>query len=213
MKKKIDNKGFSVALGLFDYINPIFYSLTAITIMRNLKPLMSPFLFTVFVIGAVVSIIFGFTIPTVKLIVGLGFMEFKMPVNLVAYVNTGIFVSGLSLFAHTFSINPIVIILIILVVAAALLMIYRKTGKINTIAVLIGAVGYILIYTSLITMAIRSAYYISIVLYAVAIVLFVILCSIGIKGNLMNPKVHWAIEIMNVVCQFSVALSTILLFA
>lgn len=148
MKEKVDNKGFSIALGLFDYINPIFYSITVLTIIRNLKPLMSMPLFIAFAIGAVISIIFGLTIPTVKLMVGLGIMEFKMPVNLVAYVNIGIFISGLSLFIHTYSISPIMIILLILITSVILFLILKKTKKINNIAVIIGAIGYVLIYIS-----------------------------------------------------------------
>lgn len=212
MKEKVDNKGFSIALGLFDYINPIFYSITVLTIIRNLKPLMSMPLFIAFAIGAVISIIFGLTIPTVKLMVGLGIMEFKMPVNLVAYVNIGIFISGLSLFTYTYSISPIMIILLILITSVTLFLILKKTKKINNIAVIIGAIGYVLIYISLITLAIKAGFYISVILYAIAIVLFVMLCTIGIKANLMNSKVHWVIEVSNVVCQLSVALSTLLLF-
>lgn len=212
MKNKIDNKGFSVALGLFDYINPIFYSVTIITIIKNLKSVMSTPLFVIFVTGGIISIIFGLTIPTVKLIVGLGIMEFKMPVNLVAYVNTGIFISGFSLLTYVFNASPIIIIIMALFAVIGLLLIYKKTKKINTIAVLIGAVGYVLLYVSLITLATRADYYISTILYAIAIGLFVMLCTIGIKANLMNPKVHWVIEISNVICQGSVALATVLLF-
>lgn len=38
------------------------------------------------------------------------------------------------------------------------------------------------------------------------------LCGIGIKVNLKNPKVHWVIEISNVVCQLLVAIGTVFLF-
>ena len=72
---------FSISLGLFDYINPIFYSVTTLTIIRKLGPLMARPIRIVFVVGAILSLIFGFTIPTVKLLVGLGKMSFKMPVN------------------------------------------------------------------------------------------------------------------------------------
>ena len=84
--------------------------------------------------------------------------------------------------------------------------------KANTIAVLTGAVGYLLLYTSLITLSVRRAAALPIVLYACAILLFIMLCGIGIKANLKDPKVHWVIEISNVLCQLSVALATILLF-
>ncbi len=79
---------FSVALGLFDYINPIFYGVTVITIMVKLFGIMSVPAYIFFAVGAVISLVFGLSIPTVKLIVGLGKMQFKMPVNLVSFVNT-----------------------------------------------------------------------------------------------------------------------------
>lgn len=62
---------FSVALGLFDYINPIFYGITVITIMANLHGVMNMPAFIFFLLGAILSLIFGLSIPTVKLIVGL----------------------------------------------------------------------------------------------------------------------------------------------
>ena len=50
-------------------------------------------------------------------------------------------------------------------------------------------------------------------MYALAILLFVMLCGIGIKADLKDPKVHWVIEISNVICQFLVAAATVTLFA
>jgi hypothetical protein len=38
------------------------------------------------------------------------------------------------------------------------------------------------------------------------------LCGIGIKANLKKPKVHWLIEISNVICQGLVAIATLILF-
>lgn len=46
-----------------------------------------------------------------------------------------------------------------------------------------------------------------------AIALFVFLCGVGIKADLYNPKVHWVIEVSNVVCQLLVAVATVILFA
>lgn len=203
---------FSVGLGMFDYINPIFYAITTFTIIHNIKDIMPKELFIMFVIGATISLIFGLTIPTVKVIVGLGKMQFKMPVNLVFYVNSGILISGIALVNYVEKIKPIIFILQLMLVIVALIFIVYKTKKFNTTAVLTGAVGYILIYKSLITLAIRSNVTISIILYAFAILLFISLCLIGIKANLKNPKVHWVIEISNVLCQMSVAISTLLLF-
>ena len=202
---------FSVALGLFDYINPILYGITAITIITNMHGIMSTPLFWLYVVGTVLSLAFGLTIPTVKLIVGLGKMQFKMPVNLVSYVNTGILLSGIALASHVIGIKPLTLALVLLGFAAVIGFLWYKTGKFNTVAVLIGAVGYLMIYASLITLSIRNGVILPVILYALAICLFVFLCLVGILSNLKNAKVHWVIEISNVICQFSVALGTVLL--
>ena len=81
----------------------------------------------------------------------------------------------------------------------------------NTIAVLAGAAGYVMLYTSLITLAAGQGAVPSIIMYAVAILLFVMLCGIGIKANLKDPRVHWVIEASNAVCQMLVAVATLLL--
>ena len=78
---------------------------------------------------------------------------------------------------------------------------------------LTGAVGYLLLYTSLITLSVRGSAALPVVLYACAILLFIMLCGIGIRTNLKNPKVHWVIEVSNVLCQLLVAVSTIILFS
>lgn len=203
---------FSVALGLFDYINPIFYGITAFTLAKNMHGTMQPAVFALFLIGAVISLIFGLTIPTVKLIVGLGIMQFKMPVNLVFYVNSGILLSGMMLFYTVISPKPAVFAAILLLVVCALGLLYRKTKKFNTVAVLTGAVGYLMIYATMLTLCLRTGHIPSVVLYGLAIVLFVFLCLIGIKANLKDARVHWVIEISNVLCQCSVAVATILAF-
>ena len=203
---------FSVGLGLFDYINPILYGITSITILTHLYGIMAVPLFCLYVVGAVLSLVFGLSIPTVKLIVGLGRMQFKMPVNLVSFVNTGILLSGIALVSHVIGIRLPALIIILLCASAMILFLWRKTGKFNTVAVLIGAVGYLMIYASLIVLSARKGFVLPICLYAFAICLFVFLCLIGILSNLKNARVDWVIEISNVVCQFSVAFATVLLF-
>lgn len=212
MSNKKASENFSIALGLFDYINPIFYTVTTFTIIKNMKNMMDKPLFVVFVLGAVISLIFGFSIPTVKFMVGLGKMKFKMPVNLVFYVNSGILLSGIALFNSVLNVPTIIFISVLVILIGILIYIVYKTKKFNTTAVLTGAIGYILIYTSLITLSIRNAITVPIVLYAIAILLFVSLVLIGIKGNLKDARVHWVIETCNVICQGSVAVATILLF-
>ena len=209
MKKEAS---FSVGLGLFDYINPIFYSITSLTILFSSRTIMPKGLYLLFLLGTVLSLIFGFTIPTVKLLVGLKKFEFKMPVNLVFYVNTGILLSGIALFKYVTNINNIIFSIIIVGAIICLYLIYRKTKKFNTIAVLTGAIGYILVYSSLIALSINEKLTLPIIMYGIAILLFVFLCGVGIKANLKNPKVHWVIEISNVICQGLVAIATVLLF-
>ena len=211
MKKERLNK-FSVPLGLLDYINPIFYSITIITIIRNIYSIIGTPYNIILSIGAIISIVFGFIIPTGKVIVGLGIIEFRMPVSLVACVNTGILLSGSMILKYSINLEISSVITIFLIISLMLFITYKKSKKINTIAVLTGAFGYILIYISLIILSIKQGITVPIVLYSFAIILFIMLCTIGIKANLKNPKVHWIIEISNVICQFLVALGTILLF-
>ena len=204
---------FSVGLGLFDYINPIFYAITSITIIKNMNGLMPKTVFIIYLIGCLISMIFGLSIPTLKFIVGLGIMQFKMPVNLVFYVNTGLFISGLALFNYVFNPGTVLMVIIAAILLSILLLIYFKSKKFNTIAVLMGLFGYAFIYASLIKLAIVNNYYLSVVLYALAICLCLFLVVLGIKSDLKKPKVHWTLEITNVMCQGLVALSTVILFA
>lgn len=209
MKTDKFNK-FSVPLGLIDYINPIFYTITIMTIIKSIH-LESPFKI-IMIIGAILSIVFGFVIPTGKVIVGLGIIKFKMPVSLVFLVNVGILLSGLMLFKFVMNLELVLLIIISLIILLLLTIIYHKSKKINTIAVLTGAFGYLFIYFSLIILSIRKSIFLPTLFYLLAIILFVMLCGIGIKANLKDPKVHWKIEISNVICQGLVALGTIILF-
>ena len=211
MKEKGFNK-FSVPLGLLDYINPIFYTVTMVTVLKNLYEVMDSPFNMLLKMGAILSIFFGFIIPTGKVIVGLGLIEFVMPVSLVFCVNAGILLSGLMLVKHVMNMDMIVWVLLILFIIASLALVYSKRRKLNTLAVLTGAFGYILIYISLISLSIQKGVLAPVIMYGLAIILFVMLCGIGIKANLKDPRVHWVIEISNVVCQGLVAIATVLLF-
>ena len=210
MKDKLNK--FSVPLGLLDYGNPIFYAITMYFLLTNMyKVIESPYN-TIMLIGAIISIIFGLIIPTGKVLVGLGIIKFKMPVSLVFCVNTGIFITGLMLLKHVFDINLLLLIIIALISILLLVFIYMQSKKFNTIAVLIGAIGYLMLYISLITLSINMDIALPILFYGLAILFFFMLCGIGIKADLKNPKVHWLIESCNVLCQMFVAIGTIILF-
>ncbi len=127
---------FSVPLGLLDYINPIFYAITIYTIISNIYPLLqTPYNYILF-IGGIISLLFGFIIPTGKVMVGLGIIKFRMPVSLVFCVNSGILLSGLMLLKYVMNISLSTLILITIFIIIALILIYLKSKKINTIAVL-----------------------------------------------------------------------------
>ena len=208
MKNKFNK--FSVPLGLLDYINPICYMITMIVILKKIsKVIETPYI--ILFIGAVISIIFGFVIPTVKVLIGLKKVKFKMPVNLVFIVNSGILLSGLMLLRYVFGIQ-LLLLLILFLVVLLLSIVYIKTKKFNTVAVLTGAFGYLMMYVSLITLSIRYHLVLPIIIYAIAILLFLFLCFVGIKANLKKPKVHWIIESCNILCQLLVAIGTIILF-
>lgn len=209
MKEKFNK--FSVPLGLLDYINPLLYSITIITIVNSIYYLLGTPYNNLLLIGSIISILFGLIIPTGKVIVGLGIIEFRMPVSLVACVNSGILLSALMLFKYVMNISPIVLLIIFVIILLLLYTIYKQSKKINTIAVLTGAFGYLMIYISLITYSIKQGIILPIILYAIAIILFIMLCGIGIKANLKDPKIHWIIESSNIICQLLVAVGTTIL--
>lgn len=203
---------FSVPLGLLDYINPILYSITMITLIKNIFTAMGRPFNSLLLIGAVISIFFGLVIPTGKVLVGLGVIQFVMPVSLVFCVNAGILLSGLMLLRFVLHLKTGMFTLLIAAILAALMLLYRKSRKLNTVAVLTGAAGYLLIYASLIILSVQKGGAFPVILYAAAILLFAMLCAIGIKANLKDPKIHWVIETSNVLCQLLVAIATVLLF-
>ena len=211
MKQDRLNK-FSVPLGLLDYVNPVMYTITMSVILRNIYGDLSTPYNKILLAGAIISILFGLVIPTGKVIVGLGIIQFVMPVSLVFIVNAGILLSGSMLLKYTLNLSLIPMLAILAVIAVLLAAAYKKSRKINTIAVLTGAFGYLMIYFYLILMSVKRALYLPILLYALAILLFIMLCGIGINANLKNPKVHWVIEASNVLCQTFVAVATVLLF-
>lgn len=211
MSNKFDK--FSVPLGLLDYVNPILYSVTVITIIKNTFGVMDrPYSMILFA-GAVISVFFGLIIPTGKVLVGLGVIRFVMPVSLVFCVNTGILMTGLMLLRFVRNLSTAWTVILTALIIAVLVFIYSKSRKINTVAVLTGAAGYLLIYTSLITLSLKQGAMGPVIMYAAAIALFVMLCGIGIRADLKNPRVHWVIEISNVLCQFLVAAATVIIFA
>lgn len=209
--KNTNNKfaKFSVSLGLLDYINPILYSITVITIINSISKVMSMPWNIFYIIGAVISIIFGLGIPTIKVLIGMNKIKFKLPVMFVFLVNTGIFISGIALLKSILNLNIFIVLSILLLSILFLGLVYKQTKKFNNVAVLIGFIGYLSIYISLFILAIKNGILLSIILLAIAICLFLLLIMIGLKANLKDAKVHWIIESSNIICQLCVAIGTI----
>ena len=202
---------FSVGLGLLDYVNPVLYSVTALTIIINISKLMTLPYSIFYIAGAVISIIFGFCIPTVKVLIGLGKIKFKLPVMFVFLVNSGLFISGLVHLKEVVDLSPYILLAMALAAIVLLFLIYRKTKRFNDIAVLTGFIGYLAIYISLFALALKDRVTISVVLLGIAIILFLFLIGIGLKADLKKAKIHWIIESTNIICQFCVAAGTVLI--
>ena len=206
---------FSILLGLTDFVNPIFYTFFFLTMLKNLRFESDAFLFKLFKIGAIISLIGGYFIPTGKVIVGLGLLDFVMPVPVVHFVNTGFLISGIALFLmckrkSSKDISAIIKVLfaIFYIVAFCLTCIFSRY---NTAAVLTGVIGIVLIYVSLILMSRKAGKTISMTLAILSFFLTFFLAGVGIKANLYSVTVHWLIELTNIVCQASLFLSAKLL--
>lgn len=203
---------FSISLGLLDYVNPILYCISTITLIINISKIMILPWSIFYIIGSVISIVFGFCIPTIKVLIGMNKIKFKLPVAFVFMVNTGLFISGTALIKSVLNINLYILLLYVLLSIIFLIFIYKQTKKFNNVAVLIGFIGYLSIYISLFALSISINVISSIILFAIAIILFIILILIGLKANLKNAKIHWIIESLNIICQLCVALGIIFIF-
>lgn len=201
------NEGFSVALGLFDYINPICYTTFSIIGFKHFRKIMKSGFFYVYLIGCIISLVGGFTIPTIKTLVGLGIIEWGLPVKPVTIANFGFLVSGPTLFLGTLKCN-------------------RRSGSdimlmssglslafLNKFIVGFGAFGMIMIYVTTAKLAFeRKRPY-------AAITLIVSLCGTlfesvysNIGTDLNSPAVHWVIEIGAVITHVMLVVSAYLLF-
>ena len=156
---------------------------TNFPIIKNIYPIIGSPYNVILLIGAIISIAFGLVIPTGKVIVGLGIIKFRMPVSLVFCVNFGILLSGLMISKYIMSINLNILFIIIALILLALFLIYKQSKKINTIAVLTGAFGYLLIYISLIIMSAKQRIILPIVLYAFAISGWLLPCREKASSN------------------------------
>ena len=211
-KKKTDSqkKGFSVALGLIDFINPLTYSINTFLILAGVKHLMNPVQFWAYLIGIIISLIIGIVIPTGKLLVGLGKIEFRLPYALFFIVNLGILVTGVALFSVVAGTTALIIAL--LVILAIILALWKATKKFNSAIMFTGTLGYTLISIALVLFALRAGKILPVVLFILCWCMMMGIIVFSMKADLKNPKNHWPIEGGNITCQLVLMLGLILLF-
>lgn len=206
---------FSLLLGLVDYINPIIYMVTIIIILRDLRNNADESMYKIFSFGAIISLIGGFLIPLVKTIVGLGIIDFVLPVPVVHIVNTGFLISGVTLFLivknKTYKQISLFTKLIVLAIYIVGFIIISVLVKYNTAVILSGVIGILFIYFSVLYKAYKTKKIVSMILVILSLCMTIFLSFVGSKFNLNSPIVHWIIELTNIVCQLCLMLSVKLL--
>jgi hypothetical protein len=201
------------ALGLLDYINPICYTIFTIIGFRYFRKIMRPVFFYIYFVGAIISLIGGFFIPTIKTLIGLGVLEWGLPVSKVIIANTGFLISGPILFIGTLkplrrkepqnnnvTLNSFGLLAVDL-------------PFLNKFIVGFGALGMIMIYVTCGKLAIERKRY-----YAL-ITLIISLCGTLFESvysnsgtDLNSPAVHLVIEVGAVITHLMLVLSAYLLF-
>ena len=205
------------ALGLLDYINPICYTAFTIIGFFYFRKIMKPGFFYVYFIGAIISLIGGFFIPTIKTLIGLGVMEWGLPVSKVIIANTGFLISGPTLFIGTLKANrlesaedntvkvcSLPLLPLFLVVDLAFL---------NKFIVGFGALGMILIYVTCAKLAIERKRYYAVATLCVSLLGTLFESVYSNSGTDLNaPAVHLVIETGAVITHLMLVLSAYLLF-
>ena len=207
------DSGFTVWLGLFDYINPICYTIFSIIGFKYFRKMMKPGFFYTYLVGCIISLIGGFFIPTIKTLVGLGVIEWSLPVSKVIIANTGFLISGPTLFIGTLKKFRAEEIPENTVTAHSVGIGAASLAFLNKFIVGFGALGMIMIYVTCAKIAIEKKRY-----YAV-ITLVISLCGTLFESVFSNSGadlnaawVHWVIEIGAVITHLMLVVSGYLLF-
>ena len=201
------------ALGLLDYINPICYTIFTVIGFFYFRKIMRPVFFYIYFVGAIISLIGGFFIPTIKTLIGLGVLEWGLPVKKVIIANTGFLISGPTLFIGTLkslrrkepeSKN---------VTLNSFGLLTADLAFLNKFIVGFGALGMIMVYVTCGKLAIERKRY-----YAL-ITLVISLCGTLFESvysnsgtDLNSPAVHLVIEVGAVITHLMLVLSAYLLF-
>ncbi len=201
------------ALGLLDYLNPICYTAFTIIGFFYFRKIMKPGFFYVYFIGAIISLIGGFFIPTIKTLIGLGVMEWGLPVSKVIIANTGFLISGPTLFIGTLKRNRLKVPNDNNVTLHSFGIAAVSLAFLNKFIVGFGALGMIMIYVTCGKLAIEKKRYPAVVTLVLALcgTLFNSVYS-NIGNDLNSPAVHLVIEVFAVLTNFMLVVSAYLLF-
>ncbi len=201
------------ALGLLDYINPICYTAFTVIGFFYFRKMMKPGFYYVYFVGAVISLIGGFFIPTIKTLIGLGVLEWDLPVSKVIIANTGFLISGPTLFIGTLKSNRLQAPDNKNVTLNSFAILAADLAFLNKFIVGFGAIGMLMIYITCAKLAIERKRYYAAATIAVSLcgTLFESFYS-NSGADLNSPAVHTVIEVGAVITHLMLVLSAYLLF-
>lgn len=207
------------ALGLLDYVNPICYTIFTIIGFKYFRKMMKPVFYWIYFVGAVTSLVGGFFIPTIKTLIGLGVMEWGLPVSKVIIANTGFLISGPTLFIGTLKRNRVEtpesndVTLNCAGIFAVVAFLAADLAFLNNFIVGFGLIGMVMIYATCAKLAIeRKRYYVIPGLVLALLAIFFEQWWANNGNDLNSPFVHWVIEGVAVSMNFLLVLSAYLLF-
>lgn len=202
---------FSLALGLVDYLIPIIYCTFGIFTYLVLKQRTKKYISIVFLVLVFISAISGLTMPTVKALIGLKILPetdstAKILFTGVVIVNSALLVEGITILISTFKFFSATMSVVAL---PLLLPNLTKSSSQNMVAIIIGLIGYILIFISIYRICKDIKYYRPMIFVALSACSLISLALLGIFGDVYQAYTHWIIETVNI-CAQSFALCSML---
>ncbi|MBQ9911579.1 MAG: hypothetical protein IJM49_00970 [Firmicutes bacterium] len=211
------NEGFSIWLGLMDFLNPIIYTLFFVALVRGLKARNAdPGMIKVLTAGAIISMAAGYIIALGKTLVGLGIINFTLPVPLFYTTDIGFLISGVTLLLiykkKTYKGLKTWVKIVFPVLFIALSVFVCMTQGANSGAQLTAAIGTFLIYGTMIAFCAREKKWLAMILCIAPIITTAALIPYSASVDLTDPATHWVIEPTNIAGQLFLYIGTLLLF-
>jgi hypothetical protein len=133
--------------------------------------------------------------------VGLTDLEFELPVKFVTVTNIGFMIAGFSIFLGTLKVNQNKVLSVI-----------SPVSLFNSLIVIFGAAGLILIYVSYIKLALRKQRKIAIVFFAYSLLVTLGLAFVGAALDETLALIHWIEEIVNISGMLALCIGGYMLF-